>query len=81
MGRKTKVIGFSVTPAIAEAYEQLATRQKMSKSELFRQMVDAYKDKLEEEEFFHLQRRMTGRARKRGIFTEKDVERIVFADR
>ena len=81
MGRKTKVLGFSVAPKIAEEYEQLAERQRKSKSELFRQMVEAYKAKLEEDEFFRLQRKMARRARKRGIFTEKKVERIVFEDR
>ena len=81
MGRKTRVLGFSVAPEIAEEYEQLAERQRKSKSELFRQMVENYKAKLEEEEFFRLQRKMARRARKKGVFTEKEVERIVFEDR
>ena len=81
MGRKTKVLGFSVAPEIAEEYEKLAERQKKSKSELFRQIVEAYKAKLEEEEFSRVQRRMAGRARKKGVLTEKEVERIVFQDR
>ena len=81
MARRTKVIGFSVTPEIAEECAQLALRQGVNKSELFRQMVVAYKDKLEEEEFFQLQRKMTRRARGKGVFTEKEVERIVFEGR
>ncbi len=81
MGRKTRVLGFSVAPKIAEAYEQLAKLQKKSKSELFRQMVETYKAKLEEEEFFRLQAKMARSARKKGIFTEKEVERIIFEDR
>ena len=81
MGRKTRVLGFSVAPEIAEEYEQLAERQRKSKSELFRQMVEAYKAKLVEEEFFRLQRKMARRARKKGVFTEKEVERLVFEDR
>ncbi|MEE9551376.1 MAG: ribbon-helix-helix domain-containing protein [Candidatus Binatia bacterium] len=81
MGRKTRVLGFSVSPEIAEEYEQLAERQRKSKSELFRQMVENFKVKLEEEDFFRLQRKMARRARKRRVFTEKTVERIVFADR
>ena len=81
MGRKTKVLGFSVAPEIAEEYEQLAERQRKTKSELFRQMVEAYKAKLEEEDFFLLQRKMARRARKKGVFSEKEVERIVFEDR
>lgn len=80
MGRKTKVLGFSVAPEIAEEYEQIAERQKKSKSELFRQMVETYKARLEDEEFFGLQKRMARRAKKRGVFTEGDVERIIFED-
>ncbi|HLC42994.1 MAG TPA: ribbon-helix-helix protein, CopG family [Methylomirabilota bacterium] len=81
MGRKTTVLGFSVAPEIAKEYEQLAARQRKTKSELFRQMVEAYKAKLEEEEFLRLQKKMSRRARQKGIFTEKEVERIVFEDR
>ncbi|MGH2668126.1 MAG: ribbon-helix-helix domain-containing protein [bacterium] len=81
MGRRTKVVGFSVPPDVAEDYERLAARQRTSKSELFRQMVETYKAKLEEEEFFRLQRRMARRTRRQGGLTEKDIERIVFEDR
>ena len=81
MTRRTTVLGFSVAPEIAKEYEQLAARQRKTKSELFRQMVEAYKAKLEEEEFFRIQKKATRRARQKGIFTEKQVERIVFQDR
>ncbi len=81
MGRSTKILGFSVSPRIAEEYEQLAKRQRKTKSELFREMVDTYKAKVEEEEFFRLQRKMNRRARKIKVFTEKEVEEIVFEDR
>ena len=81
MARKTKVLGFSVAPEIAEEYEQLAIRSRKNKSELFRQMVETYKTKLEEEEFFRLQEKMTRRARRKAVFTEKKVEQIVFEDR
>jgi hypothetical protein len=55
--------------------------QGTTRSELFRRMVETYKTKLEEEEFSRLQKKMSGKARKQGIFTEKEVERIVFGDR
>ena len=73
--------GFSVSPEIAEEYERLTARQGTTRSELFRRMVETYKTKLEEEEFSRLQKKMSGKARKQGIFTEKEVERIVFGDR
>lgn len=81
MGRRTAVLGFSVSPELAREYEKLAARQKTTKSDLFRRMIETYKVQLDEEEFSRLQRKMAGRARKRGVFTEEDVDRIVFEDR
>jgi predicted DNA-binding protein len=81
MARKTRILGFSVPPDVAEEYEQLAKRRGRTKSALFREMIQAYKAKLDEEEFFRLQARIARAARERGIFTEKDVERLVFEDR
>lgn len=81
MGRNTAVLGFSVSPGLAEEYEKLAEREGTTKSELFRRMVESYKAEREEEEFLKLQRKMTKRARAAGVLTERDVERIVFENR
>jgi hypothetical protein len=81
MTRRTKVLGFSVSPEIADEYERLAKHERRSKSELFREMIAAYKAKRAEEEFVKLQARMSRRARAQGVLTEKDVERLVFEDR
>jgi Ribbon-helix-helix protein, copG family len=81
MARKTRVLGFSVAPEIAAEYERLAEREGRTKSDLFRQMVETYRLKRQEEEFFRLQRRMATRARRKGTLTERDVERLVFGDR
>jgi len=81
MPRRTRVLGFSVSPEIADEYERLAKRERRSKSDLFREMIAAYKAKRAEEEFLRLQARMSRRAREKGVFTEKDVERLVFEDR
>lgn len=81
MARKTRVLGFSVPPQVAEEYERLAKRERRSKSELFREMIEAYKTKRNEEEFFRLQSRMSRSARTKGVLTERDVERLVFEDR
>ncbi|MDF0645997.1 MAG: hypothetical protein P0111_18365 [Nitrospira sp.] len=81
MARKTAVLGFSVSPALAKEYEQIAKREGTTKSDLFRRMVDIYKAERQEQEFFALQRKMSRRARKAGVLTEEDVERIVFEDR
>ena len=74
-------MGFSVGPEIAEEYDRLAQRQKKSKSELFRQMMESYKSRLHEEELFRLQARMARRAQRKKALTEKEVEKIVFEDR
>jgi hypothetical protein len=42
-GRITKVIGFSVPPAIEREVEQIAKAEKRTKSELFREMFRVYK--------------------------------------
>lgn len=81
MSRRAKVVGFSVALELAEEYGQLAVRQRLNKSELFRRMIEAYKDKLEEEEFFRPPRKMAGRAQRKGVFTEQEGERTVFEDR
>ena len=81
MARKTAVLGFSVAPALAKEYERLAEREGTTKSELFRRMVNTYKAEREEQEFLVLQRKMSRRACKTRVLTEKEVERIVFEDR
>jgi hypothetical protein len=42
MGRITKVIGFSIPPALAEEVEQVAKAERRTKSELFREMFRVY---------------------------------------
>ncbi len=81
MARKTAVLGFSVSPALAREYEQLAEREGTTKSDLFRRMVSTYKAERDEQEFLALQRKMAGRVRRTGVLTEAEVERIVFEDR
>ena len=81
MARKTAVLGFSVSPALAKEYEQIAEREGTTKSDLFRRMVNTYKTEREEQEFVALQRKMARRTRKAEVLTEEDVERIVFEDR
>jgi hypothetical protein len=81
MARKTAVLGFSVSPALARQYEELAAREGTTKSDLFRRMIECYKAERDEEEFFRLQRKMAKRGRRTAALTEKEVARIVFEDR
>jgi hypothetical protein len=43
MSRITKVMGFSVPPAIVEEVEQIAREENRTKSELFREMLRVYR--------------------------------------
>ena len=81
MGRKTTVLGFSVSPELAEKYEMLAEQEGITKSGLFRRLVECYKTEREEEAYFKLQRRMSHRLQRPKVLSEKEVERIVFEDR
>ena len=42
MGRATKVVGFSVPPAVAEEVAQIAKEEHRTKSELFQEMLRVY---------------------------------------
>jgi metal-responsive CopG/Arc/MetJ family transcriptional regulator len=42
MGRTTKVVGFSVPPALATELERIALEEHRTKSELFREMLRIY---------------------------------------
>lgn len=79
MGRTTKVMGFSLPPKIARAIEQTARAEQKTKSELLRDMWEAYQIVRAEREFAGLQW-VTGRlARAAGleIKSEEDVDRIL----
>lgn len=43
MARKTKVLGFSVPFKIAEEFEELCYQENRSKSDMFREIFQAYK--------------------------------------
>ncbi len=42
MSRITKILGFSVPPALVEEVEQIAKEENRTKSELFREMLRVY---------------------------------------
>ena len=43
MSRTTKIMGFSVPPAVVREVEALAKQERRTKSELFREMVRVYR--------------------------------------
>jgi hypothetical protein len=81
VARSTKVLSISVPERLAEELERMAAEEGVSRSELFRSMVKAYKRERAAADFLELQRRLAPKAQARGIKTEEDVDRIVFEDR
>jgi len=79
MRRATKVLTFSVPSAIARQIEQTAREEQKTKSELLRDMWEAYLVTREKEEFSRIQRSAYRAAREAGrvIRTEADVDRIL----
>lgn len=66
---------------LAESFDKLAKAESKNKSQLFREMLTAYERRRREERFLDLQRYGVKKARKKGILTEADVERLVFQGR
>ncbi len=79
MGRSTKVLAFSVPPAIAREIDRTAREEQKTRSELFRDMWEAYLIARDKEEFAGVQRSARRRAREMGLViqTEGDVDRIL----
>ncbi len=79
MGRSTKVVAFSIPPAIAREIERTAKAEQKTKSELLRDMWEAYRTVREQEELSRIQRSAQRAARTAGVAirTEDDVDRIL----
>lgn len=77
MSRTATTLGFSVAPELKEEIEAMAAIEGVSKSTLFREMVETYKTLKKEQEFLLVQRKISVRAREAGAFSEKDVEKIL----
>lgn len=81
MARTTRVFSISLPEKLAEEIEEMAREEGISKSELFRLMARAYRREQLSLKRLELQSVMAPRMREKGIFTEEDVDRIVFEDR
>ena len=77
--KKTRVaITISMPQEIAEEYNNLSKRLSKNKSALFREMFLAYNRQAMEKEFRELQEYGADLGQQRGLFTESDVEKLVF---
>lgn len=80
--KKTRAaITISMPQDMAKEYDKLAKRLAKNRSVLFREMFLAYKRQNLKEEFYDLQRYGAALAQKKGVFTESDVEKLVFNER
>lgn len=67
----------SVPPDLAEDFDQIAKEEGRNRSELFREMLRVYRSYLETRTFESLQRYGAAQASRRGITSERDVERLI----
>jgi len=74
-------ITISMPQEMAEEYDKLANRLAKNRSVLFREMFLTYQRQHLKDEFRELQAYGTPLAKKRGLFTESDVEKLVFEGR
>jgi hypothetical protein len=59
----------------------MAKATSKNKSQLFREMLLTYEQRTLEEEFYRLQRYGAKRARGKGLYTEEDIDALVFQNR
>lgn len=77
LGRTTKVMTFSLPPETARTVDRLAHKERKNKSQLIREMVEVYEQMRAEKEWQELRALGSATAKKFGIKSEKDIERIV----
>jgi len=81
MKRVRVPITVSLPSNLAESFEKLAKAESKNKSQLFREMLTIYERRRREQRFLDLQRYGVKKARKKGILTEADVDKLVFQGR
>jgi metal-responsive CopG/Arc/MetJ family transcriptional regulator len=81
MKRARVPVTVSLPSNLAENFERLAKAEAKNKSQLFREMFMVYERRRREEQFHELQRYGVRKARKQGVLTEADVEKLVFQGR
>lgn len=77
LGRTTKTITISLPPKLAKEVEKLAKNEKKTKSQLFRDMIAIYEEYVAEKEWQEIRRYGEQTAKKLGITSEKDIEKII----
>jgi len=81
MKQKRIALTVSLPPLLAKEFERLSKDEAKNKSQLFRDMIRSYQQRRLEQEFAELQRYGAKQARKKNLFTEDDIDALVFQDR
>ena len=79
--KKRKALTISMPQDMAKEYEMMAKKMAKNRSVLFREMFIAYKQQILKEELRELQAYGSSLSKQKGIFTESDVEKLVFEGR
>lgn len=77
MGRTTKTMTVSLPPEMVKEVERLAAIEKKSKSQLFRDMFAVYEEMQQERRWQNVRRAGTRAARRLGITSEEDIEKLI----
>ncbi|MHB1390012.1 MAG: ribbon-helix-helix protein, CopG family [Thermoleophilia bacterium] len=77
LGRTTKVMTISLPPETASLVDRLANAEKKNKSQLIREAIDFYDEMRAEKEWQELRALGRATAKKFGIKSDKDIERII----
>jgi hypothetical protein len=78
--RKRIAMTISIPPDIAREYEAMAKIKGETKSQLFREMFNLYRQERLKDEFFRLQKYGAKKSKEMKL-TEKDIERLIFEGR
>ncbi len=78
--RKRVAMTVSLPPDIAQEYEEIAKLKGETKSQLFRDMFNLYRQEKLEDEFFRLQKYGAKKTKEMKL-TEKNIERLIFESR
>jgi metal-responsive CopG/Arc/MetJ family transcriptional regulator len=81
MKKGRQIITLSVPPDVAREYDRMADKKEVNRSQLFREMFAQYKTEDLKGRFFKLQRYGSIQARRSRIYTEEEVDRIIFGER
>lgn len=77
LGRTTKTMSVSLSPEMVKEVERLAAIEKKSKSQLFRDMFEVYEEMQRERRWQNVRRAGTRAAKRLGISSEEDIERLI----